>query len=92
VQSTFDIVVSILAATCDIPRDAIKPDSHLLRDLGVDSLTLLDISHSIDDALTIRLPIDQWLHTAHMDTMPDRALTVRDLCSRIDDMIMRARA
>ena len=34
-SSTFDTVANIIAETCDIPRDTIKPESHAIDDLQV---------------------------------------------------------
>ena len=34
----FDQVADIIAETSDIPRDTIKPESHAINDLGIDSL------------------------------------------------------
>jgi acyl carrier protein len=48
-SSTFDQVATIIAETCDIPRDTITPDSHAIDDLGIDSLDFLDIAFAIDD-------------------------------------------
>ena len=45
--STFDTVANIISETCDIPRDTIKPESHAINDLGIDSLDFLDIAFAI---------------------------------------------
>ena len=34
-SSTFDQIANIIAETCDIPRDTIKPESHAIDDLGL---------------------------------------------------------
>ena len=34
-SSTFDQIANIIAETCDIPRDTIKPESHAIDDLGI---------------------------------------------------------
>ena len=49
-SSTFDQVATIIAETCDIPRDTITPESHAIDDLGIDSLDFLDIAFAIDKA------------------------------------------
>ena len=49
-SSTFDTIANIIAETCDIPRDSIKPESHAINDLGIDSLDFLDIAFAIDKA------------------------------------------
>ena len=59
-SSTFDQVATIIAETCDIPRDTITPDSHAIDDLGIDSLDFLDIAFAIDKAFGIKLPLEKW--------------------------------
>src|ERR1041385_3049962 len=59
-SSTFDTIANIIAETCDIPRDSIKPESHAIKDLGIDSLDFLDIAFAIDKAFGIKLPLEQW--------------------------------
>ena len=43
-SSTFDTVASIIAETCDIPRENIKPESHAIDDLGI-AATLMNEAH-----------------------------------------------
>ena len=57
-SSTFDQVATIIAETCDIPRDTITPESHAIDDLGIDS-SLLDIAFAIDKAWN-SLPLEKW--------------------------------
>ena len=47
-SATFETVANIISETCDIPRDKIKPESHAINDLGIDSLDFLDIAFAID--------------------------------------------
>ena len=47
-SSTFDTVANIISETCDIERDKIKPESHAIDDLGIDSLDFLDIAFAIE--------------------------------------------
>lgn len=79
------MVADIIATTCHIPRETITPDSHLLHDLGIDSLDLLDVGFGIGDAFGITMPLDQWLHAVHMRTpAADRYFVLRELCCYID--------
>jgi len=55
--STFDIVADIIVQSCHIPRETITADTHLLSDLGIDSLDLLDVVSALE----------QWLHATRMD-------------------------
>ena len=87
--STFDVVAGIISMTCNIPRETIKPDSHLFRDLGIDSLDLMDVGFGVDDAFGIRIPLDQWLRAVHMKARAaDRYFVVGELCGYIDGLRM----
>ena len=46
-SSTFDTVANIISETCDIPRETIKPESHAIDDLGIDSLDFLDVAFAV---------------------------------------------
>ena len=59
-SSTYDQIANIIAETCDIPRDTIKPESHAIDDLGIDSLDFLDIAFAIDKAFGIKMPLEKW--------------------------------
>jgi acyl carrier protein len=59
-SSTFDTIANIIAETCDIPRETIKPESHAIDDLGIDSLDFLDIAFAIDKAFGIKMPLEKW--------------------------------
>ena len=59
-SATFDKVADIIAETCDIPRENIKPESHAINDLEIDSLDFLDIAFAIDKTFGIKLPLEQW--------------------------------
>jgi acyl carrier protein len=87
-SSTFDTVASIIAETCDIPRENIKPESHAMNDLGIDSLDFLDIAFAIDKAFGIKLPLEQW--TAEVNdgkVTTDEYFVLRNLCTRIDGLV-----
>src|SRR5262245_23739442 len=72
-SSTFDTVANIISETCDIPRDTIKPESHAINDLGIDSLDFLDIAFAIDKAFGIKMPLEQWTQ----DVKDGKATTVK---------------
>ena len=87
-SSTFDTVATIIAETCDIPRENIKPESHAMNDLGIDSLDFLDIAFAIDKAFGIKLPLEQW--TAEVNdgkVTTDEYFVLRNLCTRIDGLV-----
>jgi acyl carrier protein len=87
-SSTFDTVANIIAETCDIPRDTIKPDSHAIDDLGIDSLDFLDIAFAIDKAFGIKLPLEQWTQEVNDGKATTEQYFVLDnLCARIDGLV-----
>jgi len=88
-SSTFDTVASIIAETCDdVPRDNIKPESHAINDLGIDSLDFLDIAFAIDKAFGIKLPIERWTQEVNDgEATTEQYFVLKNLCSRIDDMV-----
>ena len=47
-DSAFDRVADIIAETSGLPREKITPESHVIDDLGIDSLDFLDIVFAID--------------------------------------------
>ena len=87
--STFDTVADIIAETCDIPRDEIKPESHAINDLEIDSLDFLDIAFAIDKAFGIKLPLEQWTQEVNDGkATTDQYFVLNNLCARIDDLIV----
>jgi acyl carrier protein len=86
--STFDTVADIIAETCDIPRDKIKPGSHAISDLGIDSLDFLDIAFAIDKAFGIKLPLEQWTQEVNEGkATTERYFVLENLCASIDGLV-----
>ena len=86
--STFDTVATIISETCDIPRGDIKPESHAMDDLGIDSLDFLDIAFAIDKAFGIKLPIEQWTQEVNDGkATTEQYFVLQNLCARIDSLI-----
>jgi acyl carrier protein len=87
-SSTFDTVASIIAETCDIPRDTIKPETHAIRDLGIDSLDFLDVAFAIDKAFGIKMPLEQWTQEVNEGKATDEQYFIlSNLCARIDELV-----
>jgi acyl carrier protein len=84
----FDKVADIIAETSDIPRDTIKPESHAINDLGIDSLDFLDIAFAIDKAFGIKLPLEQWTQDVNDGKATTEQYFVLDnLCASIDGLV-----
>src|SRR4029450_11546413 len=100
-SSTFDTVANIIAETCDIPRDTIKPESHAIEDLGidsrespdmkergVDSLDFLYIAFAIDKAFGIKLPLEQWTQEVNDGkATTEQYFVLKNLSARIDELV-----
>src|SRR4249920_3746525 len=87
-SATFDKVANIISETCDIPRDTIKPESHAINDLGIDSLDFLDIAFAIDKAFGIKLPLEQWTQEVNDGkATTDQYFVLKNLSARIDELV-----
>jgi acyl carrier protein len=87
-SSTFDTVADLISETCDIPREDIKPESHAINDLEIDSLDFLDIAFAIDKAFGIKLPLEQWTQEVNDGkATTDEYFVLHNLCARIDDLM-----
>jgi acyl carrier protein len=87
-SSTFDTVANIIAETCDIPRENIKPESHAINDLDIDSLDFLDIAFAVDKTFGIKLPLEQWTQEVNDGKAPaEQYFVLGNLCSRIDALV-----
>jgi acyl carrier protein len=85
---TFDKVADIIAETCDIPRETIKPESHAINDLQIDSLDFLDIAFAIDKAFGIKLPLEQWTQEVNDGkATTDQYFVLDNLCQNIDQLV-----
>jgi acyl carrier protein len=86
--TTFDKVADIIAETCDIPRESIKPESHATKDLEIDSLDFLDIAFAIDKAFNIKLPLEQWTQEVNDgQASTEKYFVLQNLSTRIDELV-----
>ena len=87
-STTFDTIANIIAETCDIPRDSIKPESHAINDLGIDSLDFLDVAFAIDKAFGIKMPLEQWTQEVNEGKVStDEYFVLGNLCANIDRLV-----
>lgn len=92
-QQMFDTVAEIIASTSDVSRTDIKPESHIMEDLGIDSLAFLDIAFEIEQKFNIKLPIEDWMQTAkESKESSQEILLVGNLCRNIGEIVARAPA
>jgi acyl carrier protein len=87
-SSTFDTVANIISETCDIPRETIKPESHAIDDLGIDSLDFLDIAFAIDKAFGIKMPLEKWTQEINEGkATTSQYFVLNNLSERIDALV-----
>ena len=54
-EDTFDRVSTIIAEITDIPKAELLPDKSLREDLGIDSLTTIEVAVAIQDEFDIEV-------------------------------------
>ena len=87
-SSTFDTIANIIAETCDIPRETIKPESHAIDDLGIDSLDFLDIAFAIDKAFGIKMPLEKWTQEINEGkATTEQYFVLSNLSERMDALV-----
>ena len=92
-SSTLNTVVNTIAETCDIERTTIKPESHAINDLGIDSLDFLDVAFAIDKTFGIKMPIEQWTQEVNDGkASTEQYFVLSNLCARIDELVAARKA
>ena len=87
-SSTFDKVAAIISETSEIPLEEIKPESHTIDDLGIDSLDFLDIVFAIDKSFGIKIPLEAWTEEVNEgEASADDYFVLDRLCARIDKLV-----
>jgi acyl carrier protein len=91
--STFETVANIISETCDISREKIKPESHAIQDLGIDSLDFLDIAFAIDKTFGIKMPLEQWTQEVNEGrATTEQYFVLQNLSTRIDELVAAKKA
>ncbi|MCB1515162.1 MAG: acyl carrier protein [Hyphomicrobiaceae bacterium] len=86
--ATFDAVAEIISSNTDVAQGDIKPESHLMRDLGIDSLAFLDLAFEIDQRFGIQMPVEDWMQSVNQgDVESDEFFIVGNLCKHIDALV-----
>ena len=86
--SAFDRIADIIAETGGIPRENITPDSHVIDDLGIDSLDFLDIVFAIDKAFGIKVPVEAWTQEVNAGSAPaGQYFVMKNLAARIEELV-----
>jgi acyl carrier protein len=75
VESIEDVVKDIIVAELRVNRDQLGPSTHLMKDLGADSLDALNIALRLEEAFKIKIP----------DEAIPRFLTLGDIVSGVSE-------
>ncbi len=91
-DETFNIVADTIAEECAVPRDKITPDSHVIDDLGLDSLAFLDVCYALDVKLNAKIPFEQWVGDINSGKIDSKELfRMRNLVAAIDKFVLSER-
>lgn len=86
--STFEMVADIIADVCDVPRESIKPESHVTQDLNVDSLNFLDAVFSIDQKFGITIPLEDWTQEVNEGkARGSKYFVLANFCAEVDRLV-----
>jgi acyl carrier protein len=87
-DSAFDRIAGIIAETSGLPREQITPESHVIDDLGIDSLDFLDIVFAIDKEFGIKVPVEAWTQEVNAGTAPaGQYFVMKNLAARIEELV-----
>ncbi|BBK40734.1 acyl carrier protein [Allostella vacuolata] len=85
---TVDAIAEIIASTCNMDRATISAESHIIDDLGVDSLDFLDIAFAIDKRFGIKMPVESWMEDVNAGrASSDDFFILHNLAARIDALV-----
>ena len=86
--SAFERIADIIAENSEVPRERITPESHVINDLGIDSLDFLDIVFAIDKAFGIKVPVEAWTQEVNSGDAPaEQYFVMKNLAARIEELV-----
>ncbi len=87
-SNTFSAVADIISEVCNIERARIRPESHTIDDLGIDSLDFLDVTFAIDKRFGIKMPIERWMQDVNDGkAVMEDYFVLQNLCGRIEELV-----
>ena len=87
-SAAFDRIADIIAENSEVKRADISPDSHVINDLGIDSLDFLDIVFAIDKEFGIKVPVEQWTQEVNAGKAPaEQYFVMKNLAARIEELV-----
>jgi acyl carrier protein len=87
-SNTFATVADIISEVCSIDHEKIRPESHAINDLGIDSLDFLDVTFAIDKRFGIKMPVEKWMQEVNEGRgSAEDYFVLKSLCLRIDELV-----
>jgi acyl carrier protein len=87
-SQTFDILADAIAEECAVPREKITPASHVIDDLGLDSIAMLDLCYALDVKFDIKLPLQEWVNDINAGRINSKDhFIVNNLVNEINKLI-----
>lgn len=84
-MTTLDTIRTILVAECGVDPQEVGPTTHLIDELGIDSLDLLNAAHRIERDLGITIPMEQWLREEYGEVAPvESPFVLSSICQYVD--------
>jgi acyl carrier protein len=87
-SETFDIVADTISKECSVPRGQITPESHVVDDLGLDSIAFLDVCYELDTRLGVKIPYEQWVTDINTGKVDAKQLFImQNLVAAVDKLV-----
>jgi acyl carrier protein len=88
-SQTFEVVADTISEECAVARERITPDSHVVNDLGLDSIAFLDLCYALDTKLNVKIPFEQWVADVNAGKIDSKELfLMRNLVAEIDKIVL----
>lgn len=80
-MDTLTILKTALKEECGIDPSTVNETTNVLKDLGIDSLDLLNAAYWIEARFDVKLPILVWIGQEYGDVTPSKSpFVVQELC------------
>ena len=87
----FETIAQTLVDECGVPREKITLDSHAVDDLGLDSISFLDLCYGLDMKLHITIPFAELVNDINSGRMdPKDAFVIRNLVAKVEALVQEA--
>src|SRR5262245_38987571 len=83
----FEVVAETLADECQVPREKITLDSHAVDDLGLDSISFLDLCFALDSKFNIHVPYEELVNGINSGKLdPKKEFLIRNLVTLVESL------